>query len=85
MHRAMWIYMPTLLLMALSVALPHVGPKLIGDKNLSEFALFLAFWWLVFAIGWRVVRRACVESRRDAPPPRGFDVIGPSDGPEDRR
>ncbi len=85
MHRAMWMYVPTRLLLTLSVALPHVGPNEISRWNLSEFAWTLALWWLVFAVGWQAVRWAWAESRRDASQPRGFDVVEPADQAADRR
>ncbi len=71
----MWIYLPMLLLLVVSLVLPHQGPNQIGKQNFSEFALLLAFWWLVLAIGWRVVRSAWSSTRTEADERRGFDVV----------
>ena len=85
MHRAMWIYVPTVALLIAAAALPHVGPSFIGGMNLRELALFLAFWWLVLALAWRLVRDVWAESRRDAAQPRGFDVTPSADDSADRQ
>jgi hypothetical protein len=57
-----------------------MGRDFVGKKNGREFALFLAFWWTIFAAGFHLVRWI-VRSARRSTEPRGFEVV--SKGPGD--
>jgi len=55
MSRSFLIYVPTVLLLIGALLLPQAGHDLIGRMSAREFVMSLAFWWMVFAVGFRVV------------------------------
>jgi len=55
-RRSLFIYLPAILLLIAAIVLPQMGRDLIDGMNAHEFALFLALWWMIVVIVWRVGR-----------------------------
>jgi len=69
------IYVPPCSLVIAAILLPPMGHDLVGSMNAREFSLFLAFWWMVLALGWRVVYWLVTSLQGEPSARRGFEVI----------
>ena len=79
MRRQLLTYLPPVILLCVGGLLPPTGRDFVGSMNGREFALFVAFWWTILAVGFRLVWRV-VRGARGSTQPRGFDVIPENSG-----